>query len=180
MAKLAEEKGAKIIISSAGEIEYTAVKPECSEEVLVGRTTTLDLAEVYTLGVVELDAEVGDGPEVETKVLVDVEDEAGFLIEADVEVNAEVDVRVNVEVKPIVPPPVVIAPPGPAQILPLGQQPYSLFVPRMQYFVGGQPAARLGQQVQVVSMHLPALVRARKESGLTAEEHEGRITCDSN
>jgi hypothetical protein len=47
-------------------------------ELVVGRTTTLDSAEVDALGVVELDAEVGDGPEVEMKFVVDAEDEAGF------------------------------------------------------------------------------------------------------
>ena len=133
-------------------------------EVTVGRTITLDLAEVYTIGVVELDAEVGDGPEAETKVLVgnevgagcrvevEVEADVEAVIEVDVEVDVGVDVEVSVEVKPMVPPPVGLAPPGPPQLSPLRQQPYSSFVPRLQYSVGGQPPARSGQQVQVVSI----------------------------
>jgi len=120
-------------------------------EVDVGRAK-LESAEVNMLGKVTLDAKVGDGPEVEAKVLVVLGDGTGFSVEAEVEVDVEGDAKVTVEVKPMVPPPILVAPPGPAQISPSGQQPYSSFVPRLQNAVGGQPPDWSGQQVQVGSM----------------------------
>lgn len=103
--------------------------------------TMLAVVEV-TLEAVWLEVPVDVGPGIEGVVTVKV----------GVEMEVEVKEAVLEMVCEMVVPPLVIAPPGPPQISPMGQQLYSLFAARLQYFVGGQPPAWLGQQVQVRSM----------------------------
>jgi len=64
-----------------------------------------------------------------------------------VEVLMKVFVKKDEWVVKVVPPPEVKAPPGPAQVFPFEQQPYSPFEPSQQLSVGAQPPARSGQHV---------------------------------
>lgn len=125
--------------------------------------TMVGVDEVYTIEV-ELDVDVDVRPGLETDVSVEVEIETGATVEVEVEVEIEFCETVSEMIELL-----VVAPPGPPQLSPLGQQPYSLFVPRLQYAVGGQPPIWSGQQVQVRSMQPdPQSFWPRSEHGTEA------------
>jgi hypothetical protein len=86
----------------------------------------------------DVSTEAGTEVTVKTKLEVSVNVEVNVSVRITVETTGIVIIDVSLE---------VVAPPGPVQTLPIGQQPYSPFEARSQYEVAGQPPSPPGQHV---------------------------------